>query len=84
MNTQYGRIAGAIRATRDRIGDTTELCSEEQKQQLRGVRRTAAHIADAFANADPDFNVYDFLRLCGYGEPTRLAMGAAIHAKGEK
>lgn len=36
--------------------------------QLRGVRRTAAHLADFFADDNPTgFDVQLFLTNCGYG-----------------
>jgi hypothetical protein len=65
----YEIIAAAIRATRERIDATT--CSETEKWdrqlQQRGVRRAAAHIADALHEDNPRFDTARFLTACGFG-----------------
>ena len=58
----YELIAAAIVATRNRIGMT----EHDQVDQLRGVRRTAAHLAEALATDNPRFDQVRFLKACGY------------------
>lgn len=69
----YINIADAIRATRARIVNDPTLqpppgdFSEHRVQQLRGVRRAAASIADALKDDNPQhFDVQLFLTNCGY------------------
>ena len=66
----YQLIAKAIADTQSRIhnnvggsGDYTE----SRDAQLRGVRRAAAHLADALAEDNPTFKADLFLKACGYG-----------------
>lgn len=68
----YILLAKAISDTQDRIrnnvggdGDYTK-CGD----QLRGVRRVAAHLADALAADNPRFDAGRFLTACGYGATT--------------
>jgi hypothetical protein len=65
----YEIIAAAIKATQDRIIETTAGAVVAQ-EQLRGVRRTAAHLADALAKENPRFDAGRFLTACGYGATT--------------
>jgi hypothetical protein len=61
----YKTIAAAIVKTRARIENSRDIDTYDRHHQLRGVRRTAAHIADAM-----DMHAHDrieFLKLCGYG-----------------
>lgn len=79
----YVLIAAAIVTTQDRIkaqfeqqinGCTSPTKSEQleqlQDEQLRGVRRTAAHLCDALAKDNPRFSSTQFLKACGYGGTT--------------
>jgi hypothetical protein len=71
----YINIATAIRATQDRISHNfrtadEELYGRDRDQQLRGVRRTAAHICDVLAADNPRFDAARFLSECGYGPTT--------------
>lgn len=72
----YVNIAAAILATQTRIkGDLMLRDKEEEKHQLRGVRRTAAALADFLAEDNPRFDAQQFLTACGYGgeaKPERL------------
>ena len=61
----HRKVAEAILATRDRI-ERTQLDTENCKAEQTGVRRTAAHIADALSPGDID-GAAAFLILCGYG-----------------
>ncbi|MFL6728096.1 MAG: hypothetical protein ACJ8FS_16515 [Sphingomicrobium sp.] len=64
----YVNIAAAILATQTRIkGDLMLSSSEEMRQQLRGVRRTAAQLCDHLADDNPRFDPAQFLKACGYG-----------------
>jgi hypothetical protein len=70
----YIAIAGAIRTTQERIRGTQGLHGVTEShipQQLRGVRRAAAHLAYALAQDNPRFNPARFLRECGYGAPIK-------------
>lgn len=59
----YELIAKAINDTRLRIGDDLG----HNPEQNRGVRRAAAHLADALAQDNPRFDAQRFLTACGYG-----------------
>lgn len=64
----YIKVAATIKATADRIHDENDI---ERGAQLRGVRRTAAHFAEMFADDNPRFDQRRFLTACGYGaQPT--------------
>ena len=68
----YVLLAKAISDTQERIRRTfrsadEELYGRDRDQQLRGVRRTAAHICDALAADNPRFDAGQFLSACGYG-----------------
>lgn len=75
----YIAIAGAIRATQERIRYSNGDSSPIRDQQLRGVRRAAAHLADALAEDNPRFDPARFLKECGYGSP-REAQIARLNA----
>ena len=63
----YEIVVNAIKATRLRINaDNKGWPSDAKDYQLRGVRRAAAHLADAFAENDPTLDVQRFLIACGY------------------
>lgn len=69
----YVNIAAAILATQVRIkaqcsyADTDEH-KRDTDQQLRGVRRVAAHLADFLRDDNPrGFDPVMFLKNCGYG-----------------
>jgi hypothetical protein len=65
----YINIAAAILATQTRIRSHL-MGEEERNQQLRGVRRAAAHLADFLKDDNPrGFNPALFLQNCGYGAP---------------
>ena len=74
----YVLIAAAIVATQDRIkADPTIHSVNTRDDQLRGVRRTAAHLCDALAKDHPPrhdgtggFRPDVFLKACGYGGTT--------------
>jgi hypothetical protein len=59
----YVLIASTIKEAAHRIADAT---CEIREDQLRGVRRTAAHLADAFDAENPRFDMQRFLKACGY------------------
>ena len=59
----YELIAAALRSSRGRIGDDLG----HNPEQSRGVRRAAAHLADALAQDNPRFDAQRFLTACGYG-----------------
>jgi hypothetical protein len=64
-------ISSAIRATNERIkAENSHLTAYEATDQLRGVRRAAAHIADALTKENPTFDAGRFLTDCGYGGTT--------------
>lgn len=74
----YVLIAAAIRATQERIkaqfeerrDNSLEIQAQQswdRDNQLRGVRRTAAHLCDALARDNPHFDPTTFLKACGYG-----------------
>ncbi len=66
MSTKYySMVAAAIRATQERIFGNGG--NEHTLEQLRGVRRTACHISQAFAENNPNFDQVRFLKQCGYG-----------------
>lgn len=72
----YVLIAAAIVTTQERIKanrfyqqDGT-IYPADQDEQLRGVRRTAAHLCDALAKDNPNFDGTVFLKACGYGPMT--------------
>jgi hypothetical protein len=71
----YQLIADVIVATQKRI-TLDETCSQANRvQQLRGVRRAAAHLADALGSTNPRFDKTRFLKACGYGAekvPTKI------------
>lgn len=63
----YVNIAAAILATQTRIKNAIGT-DEEKTSQLRGVRRTAAHLCDFLADDNPHhFDKALFLTNCGYG-----------------
>jgi hypothetical protein len=71
----YVLIAAAIVATQDRIkaraNEGQSLTkTHDAEMQLRGVRRTAAHLADALAADNPNFDAARFLKACGYSGTT--------------
>lgn len=70
----YVLIAAAVVATQDRIKTQHAIVAgaitDEGKEQLRGVRRTAAHLCDALAKDNPTFDQRRFLTACGYGGTT--------------
>jgi hypothetical protein len=71
----YINIAAAIRATQERIKGDAERNHRDRRdgghlEQLRGVRRTAAHLADFLAEDNPRFDQARFLTACGYGSTT--------------
>lgn len=66
----YILIAKAITDTQARIRSTVESAmssSYDEAEQLRGVKRTAAHLCDALTADNPRFNPTQFLKACGYG-----------------
>lgn len=71
----YILIAKAITNTQERIkastfgpiGDNGKAYPVDKEEQLRGVRRVAAHLADALAADNPNFDAARFLKACGYG-----------------
>jgi hypothetical protein len=76
----YINIAAAIRATQARINadfeqrlrkrfeqNGWEQLDNDKQEQLRGVRRAAAHLADFLADDNPRFDQGRFLTECGYG-----------------
>jgi len=69
MSTKYySMVAAAIRATQDRIeGEKVNGDLAQSRNQLRGVRRTATHISETFAENNPNFDQVRFLKQCGYG-----------------
>lgn len=69
-------LSSAINATRARILNAT-MDETTRAQQLRGVRRTAAHIADAiFEEQGSRFDVVRFLNDCGFRTQD---VGAIMH-----
>jgi hypothetical protein len=62
----YILLAKAISATRERILNANNATDEQRNEQLRGVRRTAAHIADALLDDNENFDISRFLVACGY------------------
>lgn len=62
----YELIAKAIRDTQARI-NAGSIAKNSLLDQLRGVRRTAAHLSDALAVENPRFDAGRFLAACGYG-----------------
>jgi hypothetical protein len=63
----YVNIAAAIRLTQKRITLTESTSQAKRSEQLRGVRRAAAHLADALKADNPRFDAARFLTACGYG-----------------
>ena len=63
----YELIAKAIRDTQDRINASDTGWGADTKSLLAGVRKTAAHLADALGSANPRFDATRFLKACGYG-----------------
>lgn len=63
----YVLLAKTVAETSDRIRRDFVLDPAEVRNQLRGVRRTAAHFADALAKENPRFDPVVFLKACGYG-----------------
>jgi len=65
----YINIAAAILATQARIKNDHRIEDiDTERNQLRGVRRTAAHIADFLQDDNPaGFDPALFLTNCGYG-----------------
>jgi hypothetical protein len=82
----YILIADAIRATQERIRE--RLANEDgfptMPAELRGVRRTAAHLADALAQDNPRFDAAIFLRNCGYGAREMLDENGDPYAASRK
>jgi hypothetical protein len=80
----YQLIADAIKASQAQIearyqafkdapnveGQCLQFDMISHKAQLRGVRRTAAHLADALGKDNPRFDAGRFLTACGYGPIT--------------
>ena len=71
----YVLLAAAIVATQERIkaqhqAEGTNDAYARMQDQLRGVRRAAAHICDALAKDNPRFDPTMFLKACGYGATT--------------
>ncbi len=68
----YELIAKAIRDTQARIQNDHVQYSEtflmaQRDDKLRGVRRTATHLAVELLADNPAFNQQRFLTACGYG-----------------
>jgi len=62
----YELIAATIRDTQERINEQAvngDLA--KTRNQLRGVRRTAAHLAEALCDTDDE--KIAFIKACGYG-----------------
>ena len=71
----YQLIVDAIVATQQRIEASDTGWGADTQSQLRGVRRTAAHLADALGSTNPRFDKTRFLKACGYGAekvPTKI------------
>ena len=80
----YILLAAAIKATQARIeqayqdfkdapnveGQCLQFDMISHKAQLRGVRRAAAHLADALGKDNERFDAGRFLTACGYGATT--------------
>ena len=80
----YELIAAATAATRAHIeadyqayvdapnveGQCLQFDMISRKAQLRAVRRTAAHLADALGKDNARFDAGRFLTACGYGATT--------------
>lgn len=70
----YVNIAAAILATQTRIRNEHAIVAgaieERGMEQLRGVRRTAAHLCEFLADDNPRFDKARFLTACGYGPIT--------------
>lgn len=64
----YELIAAATRKARARI--ETTMSGDVRENQLRGIRRHAATIADALAADNAAFDIGRFLTACGYGATT--------------
>ena len=60
-------LSKALYEAKARINADLLLSAEQKSNQLRGVRRTACHIADAIAEDNPTFDMQRFLVDCGYG-----------------
>jgi hypothetical protein len=75
----YVNIATAIRSTQERIRESVGawMTKDVREAQLRGVRRTAAHICDALAADNPRFDAARFLSECGYGATTEETAAAS-------
>lgn len=70
-------LSSAIKKAGDRIAVDQSIDNPTCTQQLRGLRRTAAHIADAiFAEQGSRFDVARFLKDCGF---TSTETGATMH-----
>jgi hypothetical protein len=73
-------VAAAIAATKQRIREQTRpdnaMERRDEDMMLRGVRRAAAHIADAF-QAQGGIDPAAFLKACGYGAETLPEISAA-------
>ena len=72
----YVNIAAAILATQVRIKANRfeqrggKVYPIDQDEQLRGVRRAAAHLCEFLADDNPRFDRGRFLKACGYGPTT--------------
>jgi hypothetical protein len=64
-------ISKAVRDTQERIRGGEGKWNKSD--QLRGVRRLTAHLADALLTADPEFDIVGFLTECGYGANGKVA-----------
>ena len=63
-------LSKALSDCRERIksqGFNNELEQQAQRDKLAGVRKAAAHIADAIREDNPTFDAQRFLVDCGYG-----------------
>lgn len=60
-------IIAAVRSTKGRIMDDGDIDGTQKVNQLRGVRRLTAALADGLKAKDPAFDTYGFLCKCGYG-----------------
>lgn len=63
----YILIAKAITDTQKRINEHHADLVGTRLDMLKGVRKAAAHLADALAADNPRFDSTVFLTACGYG-----------------
>lgn len=62
----YERLAKAVLDTQARIIQDETVHGLIADAQLRGVRRTAAHLADALKAENDRFDTVRFLKACGF------------------